>query len=144
MYLVLNRQGSDGAIWMNVIMTCTQAGGMLVYVLVYACAQVCCMMCMTAQNLRRWQSRTIDMIGGPSLRYIRVEPPLAQCTGATVVNSLSSFFAFFGCACSGWPPGRRYFIIYSIFLSSPRDGPSSGTESNLPVSRPTPGINSVE
>ena len=41
MYLVLNRQGSDGALWMNVIMTCTQAGGMLVHVLlVYACAQV--------------------------------------------------------------------------------------------------------
>ena len=40
MYLVLNRQGSDGALSMNVIMTCTKAGGILVYVLVYACAQV--------------------------------------------------------------------------------------------------------
>ena len=36
----LNRQGSDGAFWMNNIMTCTQAGGMLVYVLVFSCAQV--------------------------------------------------------------------------------------------------------
>ena len=40
MCLVVNRQGADGALWMNVIMTCTQAGEMLVHVLVYACAQV--------------------------------------------------------------------------------------------------------
>ena len=47
MYFLLNRQGSDGALWMSVIMTCTQAGGVLVHVLVYACAQVWCMMCIT-------------------------------------------------------------------------------------------------
>ena len=33
--------------------------------------------------------------------------------------------------------------IYSIVLSSPPDGPSSGTESNLPVSHPTSGIQIV-
>ena len=26
------------------------------------------------------------MIGGPSLRHVRVEPSLAQCTGATAVT----------------------------------------------------------
>ena len=26
------------------------------------------------------------MIGGPNLRYVRGEPPLAQCTGATAVT----------------------------------------------------------
>ena len=37
------------------------------------------------------------------------------------------------------------FNIYSILLSSPPpDGPSSGTESNLPVSHPTPGIQIAE
>ena len=36
--LCLEGQGSDIALWMNVIMTCTLAGGMLVYVLVHACA----------------------------------------------------------------------------------------------------------
>ena len=40
MDLVLNRQGSDGALWINVIMTCPQAEGMVVHVLVHACAQV--------------------------------------------------------------------------------------------------------
>ena len=84
------------------------------------------------------------MICGPNLRYVRVEPPLAQCASATVVTQ-STIFVFFGCACSEWPPGLRYFNIYSIFLSSPPpDGSSSGTESNLPVSHPTPGIQIVD
>ena len=25
------------------------------------------------------------MLGGPNLQYVRVEPPLAQCTGATAI-----------------------------------------------------------
>ena len=54
------------------------------------------------------------------------------------------FFVFFGCACSEWSPGLRHFNIYSILLSFPLpDGLSSGTESNLPVSHPTPGIRIV-
>ena len=34
--LCLNKQVLDGALWMNVMITCTQTGGMLVY----ACGQV--------------------------------------------------------------------------------------------------------
>ena len=30
------------------------------------------------------------MIGGPNLRYVRVEPPLGQCTGATAVVTQST------------------------------------------------------
>ena len=51
------------------------------------------------------------------------------------------------CACSEWSPGLQYFnisYIFSIFSSSPPDGPSSGTESNLPVSHPAPGIQIVD
>ena len=86
------------------------------------------------------------MIGGPNLGYVRVEPPLAQCTSATVVVTQSAVsFSSGGRACSEWPPGLRYFNIYSVFLSSPPpDGPSSGTEVNLPVSHPTPGIQIVD
>ena len=84
------------------------------------------------------------MIGGPNLQYVRVEPPLAQCTSTTAVTQFY-YFVIFGCACSEWPPGLRYINIYSIFLSStPPDGPSSGTESNLPVSHPTAGIQTVD
>ena len=61
-----------------------------------------------------------------------------------LLYSVHCCFAFFGCACSEWPPGLRYFNVYYIFLSSPPDGPSSGTESNLPVSHPTPGIQIVD
>ena len=32
------------------------------------------------------------MIGGPNLRYVRAEPPLAQCTGATVVTQSTISF----------------------------------------------------
>ena len=54
------------------------------------------------------------MIGDPNLRYVRVEPPLAQCTSATVVTQ-PTIFVFFGCACSEWPSGLRYFNIYIPF-----------------------------
>ena len=85
----------------------------------------------------------------PNVRYARVEPPLAQCTSATAVTQSTILFS------SGVhvPSGLRdsgtliyiYIYIYSIFLfSPPRDGPSSGTESNLPVSHPTPGIQIVD
>ena len=33
------------------------------------------------------------MIGGPNLRYVRVEPPLAQCTSATVVTQSTALFS---------------------------------------------------
>ena len=33
------------------------------------------------------------MIGGPNLRYVRVEPPLAQCTGATVATQSTILFS---------------------------------------------------
>ena len=84
------------------------------------------------------------MIGGPYLRYVRVELPLAQCTSTTAVTQFT--IVLFGCACSEWPPGPEYFnmYIYSIFLSSPPEGPSSGTESSLPVSHPTPGMQIVD
>ena len=86
------------------------------------------------------------MIGGPNLWYVRVEPPLAGCTSTTAVDvTLFTLSVLFGCSCSEWPPGLRYFIIYSIFLSSPPpDRPSSGTESNVPVSHPTPGVQIVD
>ena len=29
------------------------------------------------------------MIGGPNLRYVRVEPPLAQCTGTAAVTQFT-------------------------------------------------------
>ena len=35
----------------------------------------------------------MDMIGGPNLRYVRVEPPLAQCTSATVVTLSTILFS---------------------------------------------------
>ena len=76
------------------------------------------------------------MIGGPNLRYVRVKPPLLL---------LSKIFVIFVCACSEWPPGLLYFNICSIFLSTPPpDGPLFGTESNLPVSHPTPAIRIVD
>ena len=79
------------------------------------------------------------MIGGPNLRYVRVEPPLLQ--GILSAYCVCLLLAVFGSACSEWSPGLRYFIIFSIFLSSPPpDGPSTGTESNLPVSHPTAGM----
>ena len=48
----MKRKGSDGALWMNVFMTCTEQRGMLAQVLVYACTQPWCMMCVTAKSLR--------------------------------------------------------------------------------------------
>ena len=38
----------------------------------------------------------MDTIGGPNLRYVRVEPPLAQCL-------ITAPVAVFGCACSECP-----------------------------------------
>ena len=83
------------------------------------------------------------MIGGPYLRYVRAELPLAQCTSTTAVTQFTTF-VLFGCACSEWPPGLGYFNIYYILSSPPPDGPSSGTESSRPVNHPTPGIQIVD
>ena len=85
------------------------------------------------------------MIGGPNLRYVRVEPPLAPCTGATAVTQFTILFSSGVHVQSGLrDSGTIFYIVYSIFLSSlPPDGPSSGTESNLPVSHPTAGITIV-
>ena len=45
---------------------------------------------------RRWQSRTMNIIGSPTLRYRRAEPPLAQC-------SITAIVVAFGCAYSECP-----------------------------------------
>ena len=85
------------------------------------------------------------MIGGPNLRYVRVEPPLAQCTGATVVAQSTIVLSSGVYVQSGLRDSGTLIYIYSIFLSSPPpDGLSPGTESNLPVSHPTPGIQIVD
>ena len=84
------------------------------------------------------------MIGGPNLRYVRAEPPLAQCTGATVVTQSTILFSSGVHVQSGLRDSGTLVRIYSILLSSPRDGLSSGTESNLPVSHPTSGIQIVD
>ena len=64
---------------------------------------------------------------------------------AAVDVTLFTISVLFGCACSEWPPGLRYLNIYSIFLlSSPPDCPSSGTESNVPVSHPTTNVQVVD
>ena len=56
---------------------------------------------------------------------------------------LSSLFCRFGCACSNWLPELMYFNMHFIFLSSPPPDDLS-TESNLPVSHPTSGIQIVD
>ena len=74
------------------------------------------------------------MIGGPNLRYVRVEHPLAGCSSTTSVTRFSFLLS------SGVHVQRASGTRCLIFLSSPLpDGPSSGTESNLPVRHPTPG-----
>ena len=83
------------------------------------------------------------MIGGPNLRYVRVEPPLAQCTSTTAVTQLTILSSSGVDVQSDVRDSGTLIYIYSIFSSSP-DGPSSGTESNLPVSHPTPGIQIVD
>ena len=82
------------------------------------------------------------MIGGPNLRYVRVEPPLARCTGATAVTQSPILFSPGLHVQSGLRNSGTLIYILSTFLlsSNPPDGPSSGTESNLPVSHPAPGI----
>ena len=55
---------------------------------------VLCTMCMAVKNLRRWSSRTFDMIGRPNLRYVRVEPPLTPSTTTAVIQF--SVFVIFG------------------------------------------------
>ena len=87
------------------------------------------------------------MIGGHDLRHVRVEPPLPQCTSTTTtaVTQFTILSSSSGVACTEWPPRLGYFNIYSILLfCPPPDGPSSGTESNLPVSHTTPGIQIVD
>ena len=75
------------------------------------------------------------MLGGPNLRYVRVESPLAQCMLIEYWVHVQSSLRDSG----------TLVYIFSIFLSSPApDGPSLGTESNLPVSHPTPGIQIVD
>ena len=76
------------------------------------------------------------MIGGPNLRYVRDEPPLAPCT----INSTTAVTQFTIILLSS-----VLEYIYSMLLSSPPpDDPWSGTESNLPVSHPTRGIQIVD
>ena len=86
------------------------------------------------------------MIGGPNLRYVRVEPPLAQCTSTTAVTQFTILLSSGVHVQSGLrDSGTLIYTPYYIFLSSPPpDGPSSGTESNLPVSHSTPGIQIVD
>ena len=80
------------------------------------------------------------MIVGPKLRYVRVEPPLAQRTSTVAVTQFTILLSSGVHVQSDLRDSGTLTYIYSIFLSSPpADGPSSGTESNLPVSHPTPG-----
>ena len=51
------------------------------------------MMCMTANNLRRWWSRIIDVIGGPNLTYVRVDAPLWRSV-PVILLLLSSLFCY--------------------------------------------------
>ena len=55
------------------------------------------------------------MIGGPHLRYVRVEPPLVQCTSATVVTQQSPFLFSLGVHVQS---GHRDSgtLIYSVYL----------------------------
>ena len=64
------------------------------------------------------------MIGGPNLRHVRIEPPLARCTSSTTAVTQFNIFVILGCASSEWPPRLWTFNAYSIFLSSlPPDVP---------------------
>ena len=81
------------------------------------------------------------MVGGPNLRYNRVEPPLLQCISTTAVTQFTILLSPGVHVQSALRDSVTLIRIYSIFLSSTRpDGSSSGTESNPPVSHPTPGI----
>ena len=83
------------------------------------------------------------MIGGLNLRYVRVEPIwLGVLVLLLLLRSLFCYLRV--CICSECPPGLRYFNIYIILSSPPPDGPSSGTESNLPVVHPTRGTQIVD
>ena len=83
------------------------------------------------------------MTGGPNLRYFRVEPPWRSVLVLLLLLScLFSLSPGVHAKCDLRDPGT--FIIFSIFLSSPFDGPSSGTERNLPVRYPTTGIQIVD
>ena len=84
------------------------------------------------------------MIGGPNLRYVRVKPPLAQCTSAPVVTQSTTLLSSGVHVQSGLrDSGTLICILSSYLLLRVINGPSSGTESNLPVSHPTPGIQIV-
>ena len=83
------------------------------------------------------------MIGGPNLRYVQVDPQLAQCTSTTAANQFTILLS------SGVPvqssfrySGTLLYIISPYLLLRlmvPRR-----IQSNLPVSHPTPGIQIVD
>ena len=55
------------------------------------------------------------MIGGPNLRYVRIEPPLAQCTGLLLLLSL--LFCSLGvCIKSGLRDSGTLVYILSSYL----------------------------
>ena len=69
---------------------------------------------------------------------------LAQCSSAAVVTQSTILFSSCVHVHSGLRDSGTYIYILSLKASPPRDGLSSGTESNLPVIYPTPGIQIVE
>ena len=64
------------------------------------------------------------MIGGPNVRYVRVEPPSAQCTSTTTAVTQFTILSSSGVHVqSGLREGSTFiYFLPGISLSSPPDG----------------------